>query len=181
MSLYRNMGYINELFAFLLEVGYLADALLVCGVWGSQRGQWQGRRGTRQGRRTTLAQQDGHWGFSLWVTLMNFFVLVVCKWVPQGQSRLSPWSPRFPRPLGHPPEPSPSLVQVCRLFGNFFFVLLGNTCAQGPKQWFATPRATPEEYWSRKVRFRAPNQHFRWPIGGLVEHGIFGDIFRKVH
>ena len=104
------MGYINELFVLLLEVGYLADALWVCSVWGSQRGQWQGRRGTRQGRRTTLAQQDGHWGFSLWVTLMNFFVLVVCKWVPQGQSRLSPWPPRFPRPLGYPPEPSPSLV-----------------------------------------------------------------------
>ena len=57
----------------------LSDALWACGVWGSQRGQWQGRRGTRQGRRATLAQQDGHWGLSLWVTLMNFFVLVVCK------------------------------------------------------------------------------------------------------
>ena len=128
------MGYINEFFVLLLEVGNLADALWVFGVWGSQRGQWQGRRGTRQGRKTTLAQQDGHWGFSLWVTLMNFFVLVVCKWVPQAQSRLSPWPPRFPRPLGYPSEPSPSLIQVWRFFGNFCFGLLGDTCAQGPKQ-----------------------------------------------
>ena len=35
--------------------------------------------------------------------------------VAQGkpsQTLLSPWPPRFPGPLGHPPRPSPSLVEV---------------------------------------------------------------------
>jgi hypothetical protein len=30
--------------------------------------------------------------------------------------RLSPWPPRFSGPLGHPPQPSPSLVQVWHFF-----------------------------------------------------------------
>ena len=35
--------------------------------------------------------------------------------------RLSPWPPRCPGPLGHPPRPSPSLVLVWRPFGTFFW------------------------------------------------------------
>jgi len=31
-------------------------------------------------------------------------------------TRLSPWPPRFPGPLGHPPRPSPSLVEVWHFF-----------------------------------------------------------------
>ena len=30
--------------------------------------------------------------------------------------RLGPWPPRFPGPLGHPPRPSPSLVEVRHFF-----------------------------------------------------------------
>ena len=35
------------------------------------------------------------------------------------QTRLSPWPPRSPGPLGHPPRPSPSLVELRHLFGTF--------------------------------------------------------------
>ena len=158
-SLSRNMGYINELFVLLLEVGYLADALWVCGVWGSQRGQWQGRRGTRQGRRATLAQQDGHWGFSLWVTLMNFFVLVVCKWVPQGQSRLSPWPPRFPRPLGYP----------CRWFrfgaflATFVLACWGIPAPKGQNNGFPRPGRHQRSIGPERCSPGPPNEHFGWP------------------
>ena len=31
-------------------------------------------------------------------------------------TRPSPWPPRFPGPLGHPPRPSPSLVEVWHFF-----------------------------------------------------------------
>ena len=37
----------------------------------------------------------------------------------QGQpspTRLGPWPPRFPGPLGHPPRPSLSLVEVWHFF-----------------------------------------------------------------
>jgi hypothetical protein len=37
-------------------------------------------------------------------------------------TRPSPWPPRFPGPLGHPLQPSPSLVQV------WHFFLVGYLC-----------------------------------------------------
>ena len=140
-------------------------------VSGSQRGQWQGRRGTGLGSRTVLALQDGPWDFLLWVELINlFFVLVVYKWVPQGQDRLSPW--RFPRPLGHPPQPTPSLVQVWRLFGNFFWPAGGYLCPRAKTVLF--PQSGTRGVWVQKgAVLGLPMSTLDGSIAGLVKHNIF--------
>ena len=45
--------------------------------------------------------------------------------------RLSPWPPRFPGPLRHPPRASPSLVQVWRHFATFFLACWGVPAPKG--------------------------------------------------
>ena len=44
------MGYINELFVLLLEVGYLADALWVCSVLGVSKGSVAGEKRHKTGQ-----------------------------------------------------------------------------------------------------------------------------------
>ena len=60
--------------------------------------------------------------------------------------------------LGIPPSHPRCWFRFCAFFWQLSFGLLGDTCTQGPKKWVSTPRAAPEEYWSRKVRSWAPQQ-----------------------
>ena len=130
-------------------------------------------------------RQQGHisttlgWllGLFWWVESMNFFVLVVCKWAPQGQGQFSPCPPRVPRPLAHPPEPSPSLVQVRRLFGNFFLACWGIPAPKG--QNIGCPHLGRHRRGTGPERCGPvpPTSTLDGPISGLVGHGILGDIF----
>ena len=88
-------------------------------------------------------------------------------------TRLSPWPPRFPGPLGHPPRPSPSLVEVW----HFFY---GGTCA---KNWLTDPRCQNSGFLRsggikgsmgpERCGSGVPNGPFGWPIAGLVEGHTF--------
>ena len=52
------------------------------------------------------------------------------------QTRLGPWPPRPPGPLGHPPRPSPSLVELRRLFGPPFLAHRGVLAPEGQNNDF---------------------------------------------
>ena len=88
--------------------------------------------------------------------------------------RLSPWPPRFPGPLRHPPRASPSLVQVWRHFATFFF---------WPAGGYLRPRATARVFhaqggswgvWGRKGAVQGPPiDPSNGPIAGLVERDTF--------
>ena len=76
--------------------------------------------------------------------------------VKPSPTRLSPWPPRFPGPLGHPPGHPRCWLR----FGTFFLLgYLRLKLADWPKvrkQWFSTLRGDPGKYWAGKVRFRSP-------------------------
>ena len=88
------------------------------------------------------------------------------------QTRLDPWPPRSPGPLGHPPRPSPSLVGLRRLFGTFF----------GPQGGYRRPRAKTVisdaqggtgGVWGWKGAVQGPPMDpSDGPIAGLVECDI---------
>ena len=112
---------------------------------------------------------------------MNFFVLIVCKWGSQGQNRLSPWPPRFSYPLGHSPQPTSSLVQVWRLFGDLFLVCWEIPAPKGQNRAFHAQDGT-RGVWGRKgAVLGLPTSTLDGPRGGLVERNISRGNFQKVH
>ena len=121
-------------------------------------------------------------GLSLCVELMNFFVLVVCKWFSQGQDRLSPWPPRFPRPLGHPPQPTPVAGSGLAPFWQLlFWPAVGYLRPRAKTMVFHAQGGTRGVLVQKVAVLGPPTSTLDGPIGGLVEHNIFRDIFQKVH
>ena len=86
--------------------------------------------------------------------------LSAAQWNPSS-TRLVPWLPRFPGPLGHLLRPSHSAGSGLAPFRPFFFGPLRGTRVRGPKQGVSTLRADTGEYWAGKVRFRGPQWTLR--------------------
>jgi len=82
--------------------------------------------------------------------------------------RLVPWPPRFPGPLGHPPRPSPSLVQVWRHFATFFLARWGVPAPKGQNKGFPRSGRIRGGMGPERCGSGAPNRPFEWP------HSRFG-------
>ena len=87
--------------------------------------------------------------------------------------RLTPWTPRFPGPFGHPPWPSPSLVQVWRHFATFFLACWEVPAPKGQNKGF--PRSGRIlGVWGRKGAVQGPPiDPSNGLIAGLVECDTF--------
>ena len=83
-------------------------------------------------------------------------------------TRLSPWPPRFPGPLGHPPRASPSLVQVWRHFATFFLACWGVPAPKGHNKGFPRSGRILGGMGPERCGSGAPNWPFEWP------HSRFG-------
>ena len=82
--------------------------------------------------------------------------------------RLSPWPPRFPGPLRHPPRASPSLVQVWRHFATFFLACWGVPAPKGHSKGFPRSGRILGGMGPERCGSGAPNRPFEWP------HSRFG-------
>ena len=88
------------------------------------------------------------------------------------QTRLGPWPPRSPGPLGHPPRPSPSLVGLSRLFGTFFFGPQGGYLRPRAKTVISDAQGGTGGVWGWKGAVQGPPMDpSDGPIAGLVERG----------
>ena len=82
--------------------------------------------------------------------------------------RLSPWPPRFPGPLRHPPRASPSLVPVWRHFATFFLACWGVPAPKGHSKGFPRSGRILGGMGPDRCGSGAPNRPFEWP------HSRFG-------
>ena len=83
-------------------------------------------------------------------------------------TRLSPWPPRFPGPLGHPPRPSPSLVGLSHLFRSLFFGPRGVPAPKGQNSDFLRSGRNRGSMGLERCGPGPPNGPFGWP------HSRFG-------
>ena len=79
-----------------------------------------------------------------------------------------PMAPRFPGPLGHPPRPSPSLVQVWRHFATFFLARWGVPAPKGQNKGFPRSGRILGGMGPERCGSGVPNGPFGWP------HSRFG-------
>ena len=82
--------------------------------------------------------------------------------------RLGPWPPQFPGPLGHPPRPSPSLVQGLAPFRHFFFARCGARASRGQNKGFPHSGRMQGSMGPERCGSGPPNIPFEWP------HSRFG-------
>ena len=94
-------------------------------------------------------------------------------WQPP-QTRLGPWPPRSPGPLGHPPRPSPSLVGLSHLFRTFFFGPQGGHLRPRAKTVISDAQGGSRGVWGRKGAVQGSQMDpVNAPIAGLVKGGTF--------
>ena len=85
-------------------------------------------------------------------------------------TRLSPWPPRFPGPLGHPPRPSPSLVGLSHLFRTFLFGPQGGHLHLRAKTVISDAQGGTGGVWGSKGAVQGPPMDpSDGTIAGLVE------------
>ena len=91
------------------------------------------------------------------------------------QTRLGPWPPRSPGPLGHPPRPSPSLVGLSHLFGTFFFFgPQGGHLHLRAKTVISDAQGGSREVWGRKGAVQGSQMD---PLDGLIAGLVEGNTF----
>ena len=77
------------------------------------------------------------------------------------QTRLGPWPPRSPGPLGHPPRPSLLLVQVWHHFATFLFWSAGGSLRPRAKARVFHAQGGSWGVWGRKGAVQGPQSTLR--------------------